>query len=127
MICPGLRTVGGHRIDGCRRPASIWLQDNLGTGVRYLAESAAAPTLCRRSWPERQRVPVWPGELSAPCLGVAVDRLMTSRAQPVRGEMGELVITAPMPSMPVSIWNDPDGRRYHDTYFAHYPGRVAAR
>ena len=41
---------------------------------------------------------------------------------PVIGEVGELVITEPMPSMPVGFWNDPDGERYRASYFADYPG-----
>jgi acetoacetyl-CoA synthetase len=41
---------------------------------------------------------------------------------PVIGEVGELVVTAPMPSMPVTLWNDPDGRRYAGTYFGTFPG-----
>lgn len=65
-------------------------------------------------------IPVWAGELSRPCLGVAVDAYDESGA-PVRGEVGELVITRPMPSMPVMFWNDPDGARYHDAYFDMFP------
>jgi acetoacetyl-CoA synthetase len=42
--------------------------------------------------------------------------------RPLRGEPGELVCKAPFPSMPVAFWNDPDGRKYHDAYFAHFPG-----
>ena len=42
--------------------------------------------------------------------------------EPVVGELGELVITKPMPSMPVRFWNDPGGERYRDAYFAMYPG-----
>ena len=38
------------------------------------------------------------------------------------GELGELVITQPMPSMPVAFWNDPDGSRYRAAYFEHFPG-----
>jgi acetoacetyl-CoA synthetase len=66
-------------------------------------------------------VPVWPGELSAPCLGVALDS-WDSRGRPVRGEVGELVITRPMPSMPVAFWDDPAGARYREAYFGTYPG-----
>jgi len=40
----------------------------------------------------------------------------------VRGAVGEFVVTQPMPSMPVALWNDPDGRRYRETYFDIYPG-----
>jgi acetoacetyl-CoA synthetase len=42
--------------------------------------------------------------------------------KPVLGQVGELVITVPMPSMPVGFWNDPDGARYRESYFDTYPG-----
>jgi acetoacetyl-CoA synthetase len=45
-----------------------------------------------------------------------------ANGRPVVGEVGELVVTRPMPSMPVGFWADPDGSRYHDAYFAAYPG-----
>lgn len=66
-------------------------------------------------------VPVWAGELSAPCLAVAIEA-WNEAGEPVPvGEVGEMVITQPMPSMPVRLWNDPDGERYRDTYFAMFP------
>ena len=49
----------------------------------------------------------------------------TARATRVVGELGELVITQPMPSMPVGLWNDPDGSRYRGSYFDTLPGRLA--
>ena len=54
-------------------------------------------------------------------LGMAVD-IRDETGQPVRGEKGELVCTAPFPSMPVSFWNDPDGSRYRSSYFDRFPG-----
>ena len=66
-------------------------------------------------------VSVWPGELSVPCLGVAIDA-WDSNGKPVRGSVGELVVTKPMPSMPVAFWNDPDGSRYREAYFDVFPG-----
>ena len=42
--------------------------------------------------------------------------------KPILGEVGELVVTAPMPSMPLYLWNDPDGARYRDSYFDTWPG-----
>jgi acetoacetyl-CoA synthetase len=66
-------------------------------------------------------VPVWPGELSARYLGAAVDAWDES-GNPVRGEVGELVITKPLPSMPIAFWNDADGSRYRDAYFEMFPG-----
>ncbi|MGH2357990.1 MAG: acetoacetate--CoA ligase, partial [Candidatus Limnocylindria bacterium] len=66
-------------------------------------------------------VPVWEGEISCRHLGCKVEAFDPT-GQPVVGEQGELVLTAPMPSMPVSFWNDPDGSRYRAAYFEEYPG-----
>jgi acetoacetyl-CoA synthetase len=65
--------------------------------------------------------PVWAGEISGPCLGVDA-RVFDEKGDEVVGELGELVITAPMPSMPVGFWGDSDGARYRATYFDVYPG-----
>jgi acetoacetyl-CoA synthetase len=65
--------------------------------------------------------PVYEGEISGPCLGVAA-RAFDPAGREIFGELGELVITEPMPSMPVGFWNDPDGSRYRAAYFDHYPG-----
>ena len=66
-------------------------------------------------------VPVWEGELSCRHLGCAVEAYSPS-GEPLIGEQGELVITQPMPSMPVSFWNDPSGSRYRAAYFDDFPG-----
>ncbi|MBA2266584.1 MAG: acetoacetate--CoA ligase [Chloroflexi bacterium] len=66
-------------------------------------------------------VPVWEGELSCRHLGCAVEAFSAS-GESLVGEQGELVITAPMPSMPVAFWNDPDGERYRAAYFEDFPG-----
>ncbi|HJP71272.1 MAG TPA: acetoacetate--CoA ligase [Candidatus Limnocylindria bacterium] len=66
-------------------------------------------------------VPVWEGEISCRHLGCAVEAYSPSGERLV-GEQGELVITAPMPSMPVSFWNDPGGKRYRSAYFDEWPG-----
>ncbi len=66
-------------------------------------------------------LPVWAGEISGRCLGVDA-HAYDEDGRPVVGELGELVITAPMPSMPVGFWGDPDGDRYRATYFDHFPG-----
>ncbi|MCE1177539.1 MAG: acetoacetate--CoA ligase [Micrococcales bacterium] len=65
-------------------------------------------------------VPIWPGELSVPCLGVALDA-WDEEGRSVRGEVGELVVTRPMPTMPVHLWDDPDGEKYRDAYYSTYP------
>jgi acetoacetyl-CoA synthetase len=66
-------------------------------------------------------VPVWEGEISCRHLGCAVEAYSPS-GEPMVGEQGELVITEPMPSMPVSFWNDPEGALYRAAYFEHFPG-----
>jgi len=64
---------------------------------------------------------VWRGEIQGAMLGVAVD-VYDESGKPVRAEKGELVCVKPFPSMPVMFWNDPDGSKYHNAYFARFPG-----
>ena len=66
-------------------------------------------------------MPVYAGEIQAPQLGVAAFAF-NERGEAVVDEVGELVITEPMPSMPVGFWNDADGSRYRESYFDQYPG-----
>jgi len=66
-------------------------------------------------------LPVRAGVISGRCLGAKVEAFDPA-GRPVTGEVGELVLTAPMPSMPVGFWNDPDGARYRESYFGTYPG-----
>jgi acetoacetyl-CoA synthetase len=65
--------------------------------------------------------PVFAGEIQMRGLGMAVE-IRDQTGRPVRSEKGELVCTKPFPSMPVSFWNDPDGSRYRNSYFARFPG-----
>jgi acetoacetyl-CoA synthetase len=66
-------------------------------------------------------LPVRAGVISGPCLGARVEAY-DEAGQPVVGEVGELVLTRPLPSMPVGFWNDPGGERYRASYYADYPG-----
>ncbi|MDQ2810801.1 MAG: acetoacetate--CoA ligase [Actinomycetota bacterium] len=66
-------------------------------------------------------LPVRAGVISGRCLGAAV-QAYDDDGKPVTGEVGELVITVSMPSMPVGFWNDPDGVRYRESSFDTYPG-----
>ncbi|HEX6522502.1 MAG TPA: acetoacetate--CoA ligase [Streptosporangiaceae bacterium] len=66
-------------------------------------------------------LPVRAGVISGCCLGARVEAY-DEAGKPVVGEVGELVLTQPMPSMPVGFWNDPDGVRYRESYFEKYPG-----
>ena len=68
--------------------------------------------------------PTWPvhrGELQCRGLGMAVE-IFDEAGRPLHGERGELVCTAPFPSMPVGFWNDPQGTRYRAAYFERFPG-----
>lgn len=66
-------------------------------------------------------LPVHAGEIQCRCLGVKAEAF-DAQGQPVIDEVGELVITAPMPSMPLFFWNDPGNQRYIESYFSLYPG-----
>jgi acetoacetyl-CoA synthetase len=66
-------------------------------------------------------LPVPAGVLQCRSLGARVEAY-DDAGHPVVDEVGELVITRPMPSMPVMFWNDPDGTRYRESYFEMYPG-----
>jgi acetoacetyl-CoA synthetase len=66
-------------------------------------------------------LPVRAGVIAGSCLGARVEAFGPA-GRPVTGEVGELVLTAPMPSMPVGFWNDPDGQRYRASYFSPWPG-----
>jgi acetoacetyl-CoA synthetase len=114
-----LRRVG---ISGSTFPATSHeaLQAELGEHVQICSISGGTDVVSAFVGAV-PNVPVWPGELSRPCLGVALDAY-DAAGRPVRGEVGELVVTRPMPSMPVFFWADPDGARYHDAYFDTFPG-----
>ncbi|MEH6388033.1 acetoacetate--CoA ligase [Pseudomonas profundi] len=66
-------------------------------------------------------LPVWPGELQCAGLGMAVE-VWDEQGKRVHGEKGELVCTRPFPSVPVGFWRDQDGSRFHEAYFARFPG-----
>jgi acetoacetyl-CoA synthetase len=65
--------------------------------------------------------PVWRGEIQARCLGVK-DEIYDQSGQSIVGEKGELVCTAPIPSMPIGFWNDPNGESYRAAYFEKFRG-----
>jgi acetoacetyl-CoA synthetase len=97
-----------------------WLADAVGSTIQICSMSGGTD-LCTVFVGASPDVPVWLGELSCPALGAAVCAF-DERGNPVIEEVGELVITEPMPSMPVFFWNDPDGSRLREAYFEMYPG-----
>lgn len=97
-----------------------WVRDHVGKHVQ-LASVTGGTDVVSGFAGSAPNTAVWPGELSAPLLGVALEA-WNDDGQPRIDEVGELVITKPMPSMPLYFWNDPDGQRYHDAYFSSFPG-----
>jgi acetoacetyl-CoA synthetase len=67
-------------------------------------------------------LPVYEGEITCRCLGARVEAFSPGGEPVATGELGELVITEPMPSMPVGFWNDDSGERYREAYFTEFPG-----
>ena len=100
-----------------------WVYEELRTGSPglILGSYSGGTDLCTGFVGPSPLLPVRAGVISGPCLGAKVEAFDPA-GRPVIGEVGELVLTAPMPSMPVGFWNDPDGKRYHDSYFGQYPG-----
>ena len=97
-----------------------WATDQLGPEV--LVNSMSGGTdVCSGFVAGNPWLPVYRGELSGPCLGVDVTAYDPDGDEVV-GELGELVIRRPMPSMPVCFWNDPGDERYRDSYFDVFPG-----
>jgi len=97
-----------------------WIIDEVGKRVQICSVSGGTD-LCAAFVAAAPDVPVWLGELSCRALGAAV-AAFEEAGNAVVEEVGELVITEPMPSMPVFFWNDPDGSRLREAYFEMYPG-----
>jgi len=97
-----------------------WVAEQFGPDV-LLNVGSGGTDVCSGIVQGSPLQPVWVGEIAGPCLGVAA-QAFDDKGERVVGDLGELVITAPMPSMPVGFWGDADGRRYRDTYFDTYPG-----
>ncbi len=97
-----------------------WIASEVGSGVQICSVSGGTD-LCAAFVCAAPDVPVWEGEISCRALGAAVVALDDAGTE-LLDEVGELVITKPMPSMPVCFWNDPDGVRLREAYFDVYPG-----
>ena len=97
-----------------------WVRDRVGTHVQT-ASCSGGTDVASAFAGSTPVTPVWAGEISVPLLGVALES-WDDHGQPRTGEVGELVVTRPMPSMPLRFWDDPGGRRYYDAYFGTWPG-----
>ncbi|MFF2378088.1 acetoacetate--CoA ligase [Streptomyces xiamenensis] len=97
-----------------------WLHEEVDPGL-WIASVSGGTDVCSCFAGAVPTLPVYLGELQAPCLGTDL-RSWDPAGEPLVDEVGELVVTTPMPSMPLRFWNDPDGTRYRESYFDTYPG-----
>jgi acetoacetyl-CoA synthetase len=97
-----------------------WIYEQLGADT-WLFSTSGGTDLCTAFVGGTPLLPVYRGELQARALGAAVEA-WDEDGNPVIDEVGELVVTEPMPSMPVRFWGDEDGSRYAEAYFERYPG-----
>ncbi|MDP5181137.1 acetoacetate--CoA ligase [Blastococcus sp. BMG 814] len=97
-----------------------WVYDAVGRDLQLVSASGGTD-VATGFIGSSPLLPVTVGELQRPMLAVAVQS-WDEQGQPVVGELGELVVTEPMPSMPLYFWNDPDGDRYRAAYFEPWPG-----
>ncbi|HET8564999.1 MAG TPA: acetoacetate--CoA ligase [Solirubrobacterales bacterium] len=97
-----------------------WIYEHLGRDT-WLFSTSGGTDLCTAFVGGAVTLPVYRGELQARALGAAVEA-WDEDGQLVVGEVGELVVTEPMPSMPLYLWGDEDGSRYRESYFETFPG-----
>ena len=113
-----LRTLGST---GSPLPAAAarWVYDAVAPDV-LLASLSGGTDVCTGFVGGSPLHPVWAGEISCRCLGAAVE-VFDDAGRSIVDDEGELVLTAPLPSMPVGFWGDVDGSRYHAAYFERFP------
>ncbi|WP_433223142.1 acetoacetate--CoA ligase [Microtetraspora malaysiensis] len=123
----GLRPSGLERLRGIGSTGSplppegfAWVYSDVKPDVQ-LGSFSGGTDVCTGFVGATPLLPIRAGVIPCRCLGARVESF-DAAGNPVVGEVGELVVTTPMPSMPVMFWNDPSGDRYRESYFADYPG-----
>ena len=97
-----------------------WLYEQVAPDV-LVGSTSGGTDVCTSFVTSCPLLPVYPGEIQCRALGAKVEAF-DEQGRPVVGEVGELVVTEPLPSMPLLFWNDPGGERYRDSYFSTWPG-----
>jgi acetoacetyl-CoA synthetase len=97
-----------------------WLSEQLGPAVR-IDSICGGTDVCTAFFGGSELLPVWAGEASCRWLGIGAHAFDPDGHELI-GEVGEFVLTVPMPSMPIALWGDRDGARYRSTYVDTYPG-----
>ena len=101
--------------------AYAWVYENIKSDL-WLSSMAGGTDVCTAWVGGNPQLPVYQGEIQCRCLGCAMES-WDEEGHPVPpDEVGEMVVTQPMPSMPVYFWGDTDGSKYQASYFEHYPG-----
>jgi acetoacetyl-CoA synthetase len=98
----------------------LWFHENVKRDM-WVQSGSGGTDVCSGFCGGVVNQPVYAGEIQAPQLGVAL-KAFDANGHEIVDEVGEMVITEPMPSMPVCFWNDPGDERYRQTYFEDYPG-----
>jgi acetoacetyl-CoA synthetase len=116
---PSLRAVGST--GSPLSPEGFeWIYDQLGADT-WLFSTSGGTDVCTAFVGGVPTLPVYMGELQGRALGCAVEA-WSPAGEPLVDEVGELVITKPMPSMPIYFWGDESGERYREAYFEMFPG-----
>jgi acetoacetyl-CoA synthetase len=97
-----------------------WIYEHLGKDT-WLFSTSGGTDMCTAFVGGTPLLPVYEGELQARALGADI-QAWDPEGKPLIGEVGELVVVQPMPSMPIYFWGDEDGSRYREAYFSVYPG-----
>ncbi|MGE4240115.1 acetoacetate--CoA ligase [Ramlibacter sp.] len=108
-LSPDVQRWGDAQFERIGRPGMWW--SNISGGTDFAAAFIGG----------NRELPLVPGEMQCRLLGCAVEA-WDENGSPVIGEVGELVCTAPIPSMPLRFWNDEGSARYLSSYFDTYPG-----
>lgn len=97
-----------------------WVADSVGPGV-LVSSGSGGTDVCTAFLGSVPTLPVYADRIQSPQLGCAVEAY-DADGRPLADAVGELVITVPMPSMPIGFWADPDGTRFQESYFDGFPG-----
>lgn len=98
-----------------------WVYERVKPDV-WLSSMSGGTDVCTAWVGGNPLLPVYEGEIQCRCLGCAMESWDEDGHPVPPGEVGEMVVTRPMPSMPVFFWDDPNGSKYRSSYFEHYPG-----
>ena len=126
----GIQPSGISRLDRLRSIGSTgsplppegfrWIYEEVGSHV-WLCSMSGGTDVCTAFVGGNPMLPVYEGEIQCRALGCAL-YAFDDAGHPVDDVLGEMVVTRPMPSMPIYFWNDPDGSRFLSSYFEDFPG-----